>query len=146
MLVRDLLKTKTRAVITIVPEAVVARAMHLLLANRISCLPVVDSGGMLRGIISDKDIFRAAHDRDRDFKTIPVADLMTTDLIIGVLDDDIEYIAAVMTNNRIRHVPIIDDGRLANLLSIGDILKAQLRDLKVDNRYLRQYIDGAYPG
>lgn len=145
MLVKDLLKEKIRDVVTITPNDTVSQAMHLLLTNRISCLPVVDNKGSLTGIISDKDIFRASHEHDKNFKAIRIADLMTRDLIVGVLDDDIDYIAAVMTNNRIRHVPILDDGRLVNLLSLGDIVKAQLRDLKVTNRYLRQYIEGTYP-
>lgn len=146
MLVRDLLDLKHREVITIDPDAPVETAMELLLHHKISCLPAVSRDGELQGIISDKDIFRAAYDYDNQFKGMPVCDFMSTDLIVGVLDDDTEYIAAVMTNNRIRHVPIVQDQRLIGLVSLGDIVKAQLRDLQVTNRYLQLYIEGNYPG
>ncbi len=146
MLVKDLLKDKNRDVVTIHSTALVDEAMVRLLDNKISCLPVVNEAGELVGILSDKDIFRAAFEHDREFKQIRVGDLMTTDLIVGVLEDEIEYIAGIMTNNRIRHVPIMDEGHMVNLLSVGDIVKAQLRDMKTQNRYLWMYIDGSYPG
>jgi CBS domain-containing protein len=146
MLVQDILKEKNREVVTIRPEDTVETAMTKLLENKISCLPVLSADGELAGIVSDKDIFRTAYEYDARFKRMLVKEVMTTDLIIGVLDDDLNYIAAIMTNNRIRHVPIMDEGRMVNLLSVGDIIKAQLRDLKVTNRYLRMYIEGSYPG
>ncbi len=146
MLVKDLLKDKQRDVVTIQPTDRVDMAMARLLENKISCLPVVNAGGDLVGIISDKDVFKAAYEHDREFKQKAVGDLMSTDLIIGLLDDEIEYIAGIMTNNRIRHVPIMDNGKMVNLLSVGDIVKAQMRDMKTQNRYLWMYIDGTYPG
>lgn len=146
MHVRDLLDLKHREVITIAPDATVDAAMELLLYHKISCLPAVNSEGELQGIISDKDIFRAAYESDTHFKEMSVGDLMSTDLIVGVLDDMVDYIAAVMTNNRIRHVPIVVDNRLIGLVSLGDIVKAQLQDLQVTNRYLQLYIEGNYPG
>ena len=146
MQVRDLLDLKHREVVTVDPDATVDAAMELLLHHKISCLPTVDSDGELQGILSDKDIFRAAYEFNTHFKEMSVGDLMSTDLIVGVLDDEIEYIAAVMTNNRIRHVPIVDNNRLIGLVSLGDIVKAQLRDLQVTNRYLQLYIEGNYPG
>ena len=146
MLVKDLLKEKTREVATIRPEDTVDTAMAKLLENRISCLPVVSEDGALKGIVSDKDIFKTAYQQEDGFKRVLIREIMTTDLIVGVEDDDLGYIAAVMTNNRIRHVPIMSEGKMVNLLSVGDIVKAQLRDLKVTNRYLRMYIEGSYPG
>ncbi len=146
MLVKDLLKDKDRDVITASPSDKIDAAMEKLIQNKISCLPVLDDGGKLVGILSDKDVFRGAYENEEHFKRMEVRELMTSDVIIGVVDDDLEYIAAIMTNNRIRHVPIMDQDKLVNLLSVGDIVKAQLRDLEVTNRYLRMYIDGSYPG
>lgn len=146
MRVRDLLGKKHREVITIAPLATVDEAMQRLLHHKISCLPVVGDDEALKGILSDKDIFRAAFEHDNTFKSLTVEDLMSTELIVGVLDDDLEYIGAIMTNNRIRHVPIMVEDRLVGLLSLGDIVKAQLSDLRVTNRYLQFYIDGTYPG
>ena len=146
MLVKDLLKDKNRDVVTASPSEKIGVVMKKLIENKISCLPVIDDNGKLVGILSDKDVFRGAYENEEHFKRMEVRELMTDDVIIGVVDDDIEYIAAIMTNNRIRHVPIMDEDKMVNLLSVGDIVKAQLRDMEVANRYLRMYIDGSYPG
>jgi len=63
-----------------------------------------------------------------------------------VPDDEVSYIAGVMTNNRIRHVPIVENKQLAGLVSVGDVVKTQMENIQIENRYLKQYIDGSYPG
>lgn len=146
MLVRDFMKNNPRQMITVRSDAVVAVAMGLLIDNRISCLPVVTEGNELIGIISDKDIFIETFNNPQGYAKSAVADLMSTDLIVGVVDDDFDYIGGVMTKNRIRHVPIVEDKQLVGLLSLGDIVKAQLKSMEIENRYLRQYIDDTYPG
>ena len=146
MEVKDFLKSNPRAIITARESTTVPEAMALLIDNRISCLPVVADGDELVGIVSDKDIFRAAYKNPGGFTQSAVRDIMTTDLIVGLADDDFDYIAGVMTNNRIRHVPIVQNRRLAGLLSLGDIVKSHLSTIQIENRYLRQYIDDTYPG
>ncbi|HUV31583.1 MAG TPA: CBS domain-containing protein [Acidobacteriota bacterium] len=146
MQVKDILRTKTREVVTTPPETSVRQAMELLLNNRVGCLPVVDDSGRLRGIISDKDIFKRAYKDPGSFQGASVGELMTTDLIVGVPDDEIGYIAGIMTNNRIRHIPIVERDRLVGLVSIGDVAKTQMDDIKTENRYLKQYLNGSYPG
>jgi CBS domain-containing protein len=120
--------------------------MARLIENRISCLPVVSDSGEVVGIISDKDIFRAAFRDPQNFTEKNVNHLMTTNLIIGLPDDELDYIAGVMTNNRIRHVPIVQDKRLVGLLSVGDIVKSQMKNIQIENRYLKKYIHDEYPG
>ncbi len=146
MRVKEILESKQRETITTVPSVGVVQAMNLLITNQIGCLPVVDESGNLLGIISDKDIFKRVYEDPDNFRLATVRDLMTTDLIIGVVDDEISYIAGVMTNNRIRHVPIVENKRLVGLISIGDVTKIQMDDIKIENRYLKQYINGTYPG
>ena len=146
MRVRDFMQSTPRQVITAAPETPVPQAMARLIENRVSCLPVVSDTAELVGIISDKDIFRAAFRDPLGFTGKQVGDLMTTDLIIGLPDDDFDYIAGVMTNNRIRHVPIVQDKRLVGLLSLGDIVKSQLKNIQIENRYLKKYIHNEYPG
>ena len=75
-----------------------------------------------------------------------VSEIMTSDLIIGLESDEIDYIAAIMTKNRIRHIPIVDSDRLVGLVSVGDVVKSRLEHIEIENRYLKQYIDGTYPG
>ena len=146
MKVRDFLNSNPRRLITVGSPTTVTEAMALLIENRISCLPVINNQDEIIGIISDKDIFRAAFKNPSGFTQAAVADLMSTNLIVGVVDDDLNYIAGVMTNNRIRHVPIVDNRRLIGLLSLGDIVKSQLKDVEIENRYLRKYIHDEYPG
>ena len=74
-----------------------------------------------------------------------VTDIMTSNIIVGVETDELTYIAGLMTNNRIRHVPVVKADKLIGLISIGDVVKAQMSDMEVENRYLKQYIDGSYP-
>ena len=145
MLVKEILKSKERAVVTARPSTAVPEAMELLISNGISCLPVVNDDDELVGIISDKDIFKKAHRDPQGFTKTTVNDLMTADLIVGLADDEISYIAGVMTNNRIRHVPIVEDRKLMGLVSVGDIVKTQMEHMEIENRYLRSYIDGSYP-
>ena len=71
---------------------------------------------------------------------------MTTELIVGIEDDLVDYIATLMTNNRIRHIPIMRGASMIGLVSVGDVVKARLSDMAVENRYLKQYIRGDYPG
>ncbi|MEW6049569.1 MAG: CBS domain-containing protein [Candidatus Zixiibacteriota bacterium] len=146
MRVRELLESRMRSVITTAPSTAIMEAMELLIVNQISALPVVDDTGSLVGIISDKDIFKRIFTEPAHFQQTQVRDLMTTDLIIGVPDDEIPYIAGVMTTNRIRHVPIMEGDRLVGLISVGDIVKTQMEDAQIENRYLWQYINGTYPG
>jgi len=143
MLVREALSGK--AVITVIRSTPIRQAIHLLLEHRISCLPVLGDKQELIGIISDKDIFRLLYENADAAGESVVGDFMTTNLIVGLPSDDIGYIATIMTNNRIRHVPIVDGRTLVGLLSVGDIVKTQIEGVVAENRYLRQYIDGKYP-
>ena len=146
MLVKDLLKNKKREVVTATPAMTVPKAMDLLIANQISCLPVIGNSGKLEGIVSDRDFFRAVHKDNHGFTKLKVADLMTTKVMIGVPDDDIQYIGGVMTQNRIRHIPIVEENKLVGLISVGDVVKTHLEEVEVENRYLKTYISGSYQG
>jgi CBS domain-containing protein len=145
MTVRELLQNKGRETITASPAMTVPRAMELLIQHQISCLPVVDLTHRLIGIVSDKDIFRLIHKYPFEFRTAKVGDIMSTEVIIGTPTDDLMYIAGVMTRNRIRHIPVVSDGHLVGLVSIGDIVKARMSTVETENRYLWQYIEGSYP-
>ena len=69
---------------------------------------------------------------------------MTTELIVGVVDDDLTYSAVLMTNNRIRHIPIMEKDKIIGIVSVGDIVKTQMEHIKIENRYLRQYLSGSH--
>jgi CBS domain-containing protein len=144
--VKEILKDQNRSVVTVAQTASVAVAMGTLIENRIGCLPVLDKSGQLVGILSDKDILRAVNQQIDSFQQLTVDDLMTSELIVGLIDDDINYIAGLMTKNRVRHIPIVTKNKLIGVVSIGDVVKNQMEDMKIENRYLKQYINGGYPG
>jgi len=145
MLVSDVLTAKARSLVTATTDMPVPQAMSLLLDNRISCLPIIDTQGRLIGIVSDKDIFRLVHEQPREFVHGSIGDIMTIRLFTAQPADDLLSIAGLMTNRRIRHVPVIDHGKLVGLISIGDVVKAQLDAVVGENEHLRKYISGDYP-
>lgn len=145
MLVKDLLDGNHRKILTIATTNTVFEAMKLLIQNKISCLPVVDKDDALVGIVSDKDIFRLAYQRRTDFPEHKIEQVMSTNLIVGLPEDELSYIATIMTENKIRHIPIVDGRNLAGLVSLGDIVKNQLSDISAENRYLKEYIHGHFP-
>ncbi len=146
MKVKEVLKTKKRELVTVDGATDIITAMELMIKNKISCLPVLGDSGQLVGIISDKDIFKAIYENLDSFKNLKVSDLMTTDVLVGIPDDEIDYIGGVMTENKIRHVPIIEKDKLVGLISQGDVVKVEIKRMQIENRYLKMYMEGNYPG
>ena len=142
MTVKGLLARKGSAVTTIHPERPLRRAMSTMIQERIGALPCVCPDGGLVGIITERDIFRYLYHCPDAVSNTVVADIMTQELIVGIPDDDLDYIAQIITSNRIRHVPIVEQERLIGIVSIGDIVKARFEDASVTNRYLMEYING----
>ncbi len=140
MQVKDILRAKETNVISIQPDVTVHTAMQTMITHHIGSLIVLDDQGQVIGIITERDILRECTARSEQVKTTLVQQVMTKDLIISIPDDEVGYIMGVMTQNRIRHLPILDEGRLEGLISIGDVVKAQLEATEFENRYLREYI------
>jgi CBS domain-containing protein len=145
MLVNDVLLSKSRPLVTVTADTSVTKAMSLLLDNGISCLPIVDAQGRLVGIVSDKDIFRLIHEQPDGFIRHQIGDIMTIQVLTSQPSEDLLRVAGLMTARRIRHVPILNQGKLVGLVSIGDVVKAQLDAIVSENEHLRKYIAGDYP-
>ena len=146
MKVKELLSQKNRPVETIKASSIIKEAMKSLIDKKISCLPIVNDFDELVGIISDKDIFKAVYENVDSIESSQVGSIMSTNLIVGLESDELNYIAGLMTNNKIRHIPIVDKKKIIGLVSIGDIVKNQMTDMEIENRYLQIYINGGYPG
>jgi len=146
MKVRDILKDKGSEVITIGAEATVYEAIRTLVEKNIGALLVLDENGKIVGIITERDILKECHRRCELLKQTKVKEVMTKNLIIGSPDDDIDYVESIMTQNRVRHLPIIANEKLEGIISIGDVVKVLHRECKVENRYLKDFISGKYPG
>jgi CBS domain-containing protein len=146
MKVRDILKTKGPEVITIHDEKTVFDAMEVLVKNRIGSLLALDGQGAIVGILTERDILYVSYKKHEVLKSTPVKEVMTTDLIIGEPEDELDCVENLMTENRIRHLPILENKRLVGLISIGDVVKHQKKVSEFENRHLKDYIDSKYPG
>jgi len=104
----------------------------------------VGTGGEAVGIITERDILRVCSQGAQWLASRRVAEVMTEDLIVGEPDDSIDYVMGIMTNNRIRHLPIVGQGGLNGMVSIGDVVKVHLQETEYENRHLKQYIRGTY--
>jgi CBS domain-containing protein len=143
MKVKDLLSRATRPPVTTAGDATIREAMKSLIENNIGCLIVIDDARAPIGIITERDIFRLGYKYNGKILHMKVSDHMTRKLIIGVPEDNIDYIAQVITQNRIRHIPILDETeQLCGIVSIGDVVKARMDLAEVHMRYLTEYITG----
>jgi CBS domain-containing protein len=145
MKVRDILAVKGSRVVTTHQDNTVVEAMALFFANRIGSLLVVDRHENIKGILAPNDVLKAVHEDAASIGTKKVSQIMTKDVIAASLDDTVSYIQAIMTENRIRHIPILEHKSLKGIISIGDVVKAQIEEKEVENRYLKDYIEGKYP-
>ncbi len=145
MKVKDILAAKGNRVVTIEQNTTVIDAMSIFSANRIGSLLIVDKSNQILGIIGARDVLMAVVNHLEKVKSMTVDAIMTTNLIIGTEEDEVDYILAVMTENRIRHIPIMNGKELKGMVSIGDVVKALLKEKDVENRYLKDYIADKYP-
>ena len=146
MKVKDILAAKGSFVITVHQDKTVFEALETFAKHKVGSLLVVDDDNNPVGIIGARDVLMETVRVVEGIKKNRVKDIMTRDIIVAAPEDDIEQIEKVMTKNRIRHLPIIERGKIAGIVSIGDVVKAQLKDLHVKNRYLKDYVSGKYPG
>ena len=146
MKVKDILAVKGSRVVTIEEDISVFEAMFVFSANRIGSLIVVDKEENILGIICARDVLMATLNYFEDIKTTKIDKIMTTSLIVAKTNDDLDYVRAVMTENRIRHLPIIDNKKMIGLISMGDVVSAQVTEKDVELRYYKDYIADKYPG
>ena len=142
MKVSDILKTKGPEVYTIGEEKSIAEAVKVLVNNRIGVLLVLNSEAKIIGIISERDIILLLPENQDDWNSKPVKDVMTQNVIVVESDDEVDYVESIMTNNHIRHLPVLKDKVLVGLVSIGDIVKSQLKSSRSESKYMMDYISG----
>ena len=144
MLVKILLEEKAGELITVKPETSLNDAMALLIDKNIGCLLVLDTDKKLQGILSDRDVFKSVYKTKGEYHSLKVKDIMTVAVIAGKLTDEVSNVAWVMQKNYIRHIPIVDDGNVVGLVSQRDILKYEIENREIENRYLQQHMDGIH--
>ncbi|MPV90284.1 CBS domain-containing protein, partial [Georgenia ruanii] len=132
-------------VTTIRGDATVAEVVELLVVHRIGAVVVSDDGARVDGIVSERDIVTRLHGRGAAPGEVRVRDVMSTDVITCGLEDDLEALARTMTDRRVRHLPVIADGRLAGIVSIGDVVKQRLDELQDERDELFKYVQQGRP-
>ncbi len=145
--VKEIIGDIEKHIISLGVDKTVADAVSILVEHEIGALVVVDSDGKPVGMFTERDVLKCwTRKGDRHFKDIKVSEVMTTNLIIVEADDDLCYVTTIMIKNRIRHLPILEKNKLVAMLSIRDVVKAQVTDLRAENHYLKDYISDKYPG
>lgn len=142
MRISEVLRHKGNTVVTIRSDATVGDLVQLLAEHRIGAVVVVDQGAAPAGIVSERDIVRHLHDADADYLSSPVSGIMTADVYTCAPDDEVEAVARQLTDQRIRHLPVLVDGELTGIVSIGDIVKQRIDELQAERDHLTNYLQG----
>jgi CBS domain-containing protein len=140
MRINDVLRRKGGDVVTVMPTETVERLLELLAEHGIGALVVSTDGGTVDGIVSERDVVRQLHHRGPSVLTATVSEIMTTTVETCDVDADTESLARRMTDRRIRHVPVIHEGRLCGIVSIGDVVKQRLDELQTERDSLVGYL------
>jgi CBS domain-containing protein len=142
MLVGQILAAKGSKVVTTRPDATIAEVARLLRRARIGAV-VVTEGRTLAGIISERDIARGLADHGAELLEMKVGQLMTREVVTCTPEDTVDHLRATMTEGRFRHLPVLRDGEMIGIVSIGDVVKHRLDELEAETHQLQDYIAGS---
>lgn len=140
MNVATILKEKGRAVSTAPPDATLLDVAAKLSAKRIGSIVIVGDSGQVAGIVSERDIIRAIAARGTAALGCPVAEIMTRDIVSCRESTTVDELMSTMTQGRFRHLPVIEDGRLAGIVSIGDVVKNHIAEVEMEVSAMRGYL------
>jgi CBS domain-containing protein len=139
MRIADVLRNKGSAVATISPDTTVTELLAGMAQHNIGAMVVTSPDGVL-GIVSERDVVRRLNEHGADLLNLPVSQIMTTVVVTYTPGDAIDDLSVLMTENRVRHVPVLADGQLAGIVSIGDVVKTRMDELKTEREQLQTYI------
>ncbi|MDT5195225.1 MAG: hypothetical protein QOG79_3173 [Mycobacterium sp.] len=139
MRISDVLKNKGGSVSTVDPDMTVSELLEGLVTRNIGAMVVVGPRGLV-GIVSERDVVRKLHELGVEILGRPVSEIMTAQVITCTPADSVDSLSALMTTNRVRHVPVIDSGALAGIVSIGDVVKTRMEELQTQQEQLEAYI------
>lgn len=140
--VATILKAKGAKVVTIEPEATIGEAAQILKREKIGALVVSNDGSSVQGILSERDIVGGLGDVTRRARLLdtPVSALMTRDIVTCASKDTVQKCMMLMTEHHVRHLPVMEDGSMIGLVSIGDVVKNRLEELESEAGFLRNMI------
>lgn len=142
MIVANLIAGRDARVINVTPSAGIAEVVSILCEHRIGAVLVMD-GDTIHGVLSERDIIRCLRDRGAEALDARANDLMTADVITVSPDESVTDAMGHMTHRRIRHLPVLDGGRLVGIVSIGDLVKARIEEAEAEAESLKDYIQHA---
>jgi CBS domain-containing protein len=137
--IADVLKNKGAGVLTVAPETLVSDLLSGLVTRNVGAMVVVGPNGLV-GIVSERDVVRMLHEHGAGALGRPVADIMTSEVITCSPEDTVDSLSGLMTTHRVRHVPVMDNGHLAGIVSIGDVVKTRMEALQAEREQLEAYI------
>lgn len=140
MKVKELLERKTTGMITVRASISLLEAIEIMTNQKVGALLVESDDDSLMGIITERDILRLCAENNGRLDNLLLSDVMTSDLIVGTPESTTDEAMSLMTEHRFRHLPIIEGGKPIGIISIGDLVKAKLKDVTVEVKYLRDYI------
>ncbi|WP_284741127.1 CBS domain-containing protein [Amycolatopsis sp. RTGN1] len=140
MRIADLLRKKGSAVATVTPETTVTALLAGLAENNVGAMVVVSPEGSIAGIVSERDVVRRLNEHGPGLLDGPVSEIMTKLVASCGPEDSVDQLSVLMTERRIRHVPVLVDGRLAGIISIGDVVKNRMEQLEQSQEQLEAYI------
>jgi CBS domain-containing protein len=143
MRISDILRVKGAQVVTVTPDTEVRQLLTVLAEHRIGAVVVSSDGVAVEGIVSERDVVRAIAARGADVLAEPVTRIHTAEVFSVALDTDLDEIMRMMTDRRIRHVPVVVDGALHGIVSIGDVVKSRMDELETERTVLTEYISGS---
>lgn len=141
-----ILERKGTSVLTGAGSLTLVEAARRMVEARVGSLVVMDPRGAIEGILTERDLLRAVAAEPERLAATRVSEVMTRDVVVALPTDTVEQTMALMSGRRLRHLPVVDGGRLAGLVSIGDLVKALAEEDAFEVRLLRDYITGTYPG
>ena len=142
MRISEVLRRKGAEVVTIAPQASVRELLGVLAAHNIGAMVVSSDGVALDGIVSERDIVRRLHATGAGLLDEPVSAIMTAVVHTCSPDDRVESLRPTMTEYRIRHLPVLREGRMVGIVSIGDVIKSAISELQNERAQLEQYLHG----
>lgn len=142
MLVSQILKAKGDAVFTATPDTLVSEAAATLASKRIGALVIISGDTQIEGILSERDIVRSLGEQGAACLPLSVDKIMTRDPVCASLSDNGAEVLTQMTERRFRHMPVVKDGKLIGIVTQGDVVKARLDELAMENKSMQDMIMG----
>ena len=140
MTVKEILSHKVSDVVTTDPNALVSEAIKLLAARRIGAVVVTGADRRMVGILSERDIVRALAEKGAKALDMPIAEIMTRKVITCGIGETVSELMERMTTGKFRHVPVMEQGKLAGIISIGDVVKSRVQQMEQESAALQDYI------